>query len=464
MSKFQLLFCVICIFTFICVIESSWNVTINHNPNCNLSKECDKYDVIYINGRNLTSSVHVFITASERFSFPSVLIVHSSSAEVDPVIDWDKLNASSGKRLSLKNVTQSYALVFYKMVEYNDLSDNVNMSNYPKNSDQIRSHYFNEFQWKRNPINDTSSLTFENNLFEITYNGTKPNMTSSYEQVIIKFRISNTTQHDQSMPHLLFTPGRIVQFDVLFNNLTSHFNQSRFGLQLLLMSNLTLQPNEEFRREILFNIDDELTPGNFEMINFLLGESVSKLTNNNPNDDNQYLSNSTHPSAFLQIKPSCFIDDQVRTVQNSRNVYIGQHQDLFMNYDEHESGNLSQSHLLNYSFPSIFYADRLNASHDQAIGLRLLNLSFGTSMDGFYEKTKFIVWTASFGLGNPPTDNLSSLLISLIIFSMLIIISSIIVGIILVIVLRRRSTTTTNTTSHPDRQPILSHFVNDPIS
>ncbi|RTG90630.1 uncharacterized protein DC041_0002110, partial [Schistosoma bovis] len=105
---------VICIFAFAYVVESSWNVTINHNPNCNLSKGCDKYDVIYINGRNLTSSVHVFITASERFSLPSILIIHSSSAEANPVIEWENLNVSSGKRLNIGNVTQSYALVFYK--------------------------------------------------------------------------------------------------------------------------------------------------------------------------------------------------------------------------------------------------------------------------------------------------------------------------------------------------------------
>ncbi|CAH8617613.1 unnamed protein product [Schistosoma haematobium] len=439
---------VICIFAFTYVVESSWNVTINHNPNCNLSKGCDKYDVIYINGRNLTSSVHVFITASERFSLPSILIIHSSSAEANPVIEWENLNVSSGKRLNIGNVTQSYALVFYKMLEYNDSSDDVNMSIYPQNSDQIRIHHLSEYNWKRNSNND-SSLFFENNLFEITYNGTSPKLTSPYEQVIIKFRISNTTQHHKDMPHLLFKPGWIIQFDILFNNLTSNFNQSRFGLQLMMMSNLTLDPTEEFRKEVLFSIDDELTPGNFEMTNILLGESISKMNNN----AEQYSSNSTHPSAFLQIKPACFIDNHLRTVQNSRNVYIGKHQDILQN-----------NKIINYSFPSIFYADRLNSNSNndtnrKPIGIRLLNVSFGTSTDGFYAKSKFLVWTASFGLGNPPADNLSSLLIGLIIFSMLIIVSSVVLGILLVIVLRRSTTIINN-----DRQPILSHFVNDPIA
>ncbi|CAI2731672.1 unnamed protein product [Schistosoma spindalis] len=449
---------VICMFAFTYVVESSWNVTINHNPNCNLSKGCDKYDVIYINGRNLTSSVHVFITASERFSLPSILIIHSSSAEANPVIEWENLNISSGKRLNIGNVTQSYALVFYKMLEYNDLSDDVNMSIYPQNSDQIRIHHLNEYNWKRNSNND-SSLFFEDNLFEITYNGTSPKMASPYEQVIIKFRISNTTQHHKDMPHLLFKPGWIIQFDILFNNLTSNFNQSRFGLQLMMMSNLTLDPTEEFRKEVLLSIDDELTPGNFEMTNILLGESVSKMNNN----DEQYSRNSTHPSAFLQIKPACFIDNHLRTVQNSRNVYIGKHQDLLDN-NKIGNDNLSQFDLLNYSFPSIFYADRLNPNSNnntnlKPISIRLLNVSFGTSTDGFYAKSKFIVWTASFGLGNPPTDNLSSLLIGLIIFSMLIIVSSVVLGILLVIVLRRNTAINNN-----DRQPILSHFVNDPIA
>nr|AAW26141.1 SJCHGC08990 protein [Schistosoma japonicum] len=273
---------------------------------------------------------------------------------------------------------------------------------------------------------------------------------NSSELVIIKFRISNTTQHHKEMPHLLLTPGWIVQFDVLFNNLTSHFKQSRFGLQLAMISNLTLSPTEEFRKDVLFSIDDELTPGNFEMTNFLLGESVSKLNNKKLVNTDKYLKNSTNPPAFIQIKPACFIDNQWRTVQNSRNVYVSKHQDLLNDEDS-----------LRYSLPSIFYADRINPNTIDnntglmPIGIRLLNVSFGTPTDGFYAKTKFIVWTASFGLGNPPKDNLSSLLIGLIVCSMLIIVSAVILGILLVIILRRRTTL--------DR-PILSHFVNDPIA
>ncbi|KAK4468115.1 hypothetical protein MN116_008283 [Schistosoma mekongi] len=447
MSTFQSLFIMIYTLTFIFVVESSWNVTVSHNPGCNLSTECEKYDLMYINARNLTSSVHVFITASEHFPLPSVLIVHSSVAEISPLINWGKLNISSEKSLNISNVTQSYALVFYKMLEYNDLDDNVNMSIYSKNSDQILIHNFNEYQWKRN-LNNEGSLFFENNLFEITYNGTSSKMNSS-EQVIIKFRISNTTQHHKEMPHLLLTPGWIVQFDVLFNNLTSHFKQSRFGLQLAMISNLTLRSTEEFRKNVLFSIDDELTPGNFEMTNFLLGESASKLDNTKLVNTDKHLKNSTNPPAFIQIKPACFIDNQWRTVQNSRNVYISRHQDL-----------LNDENSLRYSLPSIFYADRINPNIDNntgltPIGIRLLNVSFGTPTDGFYAKTKFIVWTASFGLGNPPKDNLSSLLIGLIVCSMLIIVSAVILGILLTIILRRRTIV--------DR-PILSHFVNDPIA
>ncbi|KAH8857693.1 Lysosomal protein NCU-G1-B [Schistosoma japonicum] len=412
MSTFQSLFSVIYTLTYIFVVESSWNVTISHNPGCNLSTECEKYDLIYINARNSTSSVHVFITASERFPLPSVLIVHSSVAETNPLIDWGKLNISSGKSLNISNVTQSYALVFYKMLEYNDLDDNVNMSIYSQNSDQILIHNFDEYQWRRSLVND-GSLIFENNLFEIAYNGTSSKMNSS-EQVIIKFRISNTTQHHKEMPHLLLTPGWIVQFDVLFNNLTSHFKQSRFGLQLAMISNLTLSPTEEFRKD---------------MTNFLLGESVSKLNNKKLVNTDKHSKNSTNPPAFIQIKPACFIDNQWRTVQNSRNVYVSKHQDLLNDEDS-----------LRYSLPSIFYADRINPNTiDNNTGLMPIGIRL----------------TASFGLGNPPKDNLSSLLIGLIVCSMLIIVSAVILGILLVIILRRRTTL--------DR-PILSHFVNDPIA
>ncbi|VDP99864.1 unnamed protein product [Trichobilharzia regenti] len=242
-------------------------VTVNQNPDCNLGDKCKTYNVMYINARNTTSSVHIFITASRRFTFPSVLIVHSSLSEANPKIEWEKLDETSGERLSIKNVTQSYALVFYK------------------------------------------------------------------------FRISTTTERSDKMPHLLFLPGLIVQYDVVFNNLTTHFNQSRFSLQLVMISSVALEKTEEFRRHTLSSIDDE---------------------------------------------PLCFIDDELRTVQNSRNIYLAKHQDNLM------TGDISN---LSNAFPSAFYADRLRPdSKLSPVGIRMLNISFGSPMDGFYANSKYIVW------------------------------------------------------------------------
>ncbi|CAH8599218.1 unnamed protein product [Heterobilharzia americana] len=386
--------------------------------------------------------------------------------------DWNKLNDSSKKALNIDNVTQSYALVFYKMLEYNDLSDSVDMSIHHNNSDQIIFYPFNTYKWERNSIGDKQVFTV-NNLYNIVYNGTNNKLNPNGE-VIIKFHISNTTQRNPDMPHLMFLPGWIVQFDILFNNLTSHFNQSRYGLQLIMISNLTLKSTEEFRKDILFSLDDEVTPSNFEMINLLLGHSVSRsnitttTTSNSSSTTNTTESvvnvtslseSSIFPSGFIQIKPVCFIDDQLRTVQNSRNIFISKHQDniiLSDNVDDYNKTDHLSKSILDQAFPSIFYADRLYPNMkllSPPVGIRLLNISFGSPMDGFYASSKFIVWTASFGLGSPPTDSLSSLLTGLIILSMVILVCSIILGSILTVILRRRTS-----------RPSFSHFVNDPVA
>ncbi|CAH8860636.1 unnamed protein product [Trichobilharzia szidati] len=438
-------------FLFSCVLTSqtTLNVTVNQNPGCNLGDKCKIYNVMYINARNTTSSVHIFITASKRFTFPSVLIVHSSLSEAKPNIDWNKLDATSGERLSIDNVTQSYALVFYKMLEYNDLSDSVNMSAYKNDSDQILFHPLNEYNWEFN------TLTTVNNLYEITYNGSNSKMNPNGGQINLKFRISTTTERSEKMPHLLFLPGLIVQHDVVFNNLTSHFNQSRFSLQLVMISSVALEKTEEFRRHTLFSIDDEVTPGNFETINLLLNEPVSRMNTTMNSTTQPTVKKPTHhqrplhhPAAFMQTKPLCFIDDELRTVQNSRNIYVAKHQDNLMPED---ISNLSNA------FPSVFYADRLRPDSKLSsphVGMRMLNISFGSPMDGFYANSKYIVWTASFGLGDAPADSLSSLLIGLIIFSTVIVLCSVIVGSVLTVVMRRRVR----------RQNNFRQFVNDPVA
>ncbi|VDQ01975.1 unnamed protein product [Trichobilharzia regenti] len=62
--------------------------------------------------------------------------------------------------------------------------------------------------------------------------------------------------------------------------------------------------------------------------------------------------------------------------------------------------------------------------------------------------------TASFGLGDAPTDSLSSLLIGLIIFSTVIVLCSVIIGSVLTVVMRRRVRRPNN----------FSQFVNDPVA
>nr|CAH8861632.1 unnamed protein product [Trichobilharzia regenti] len=440
-SLFTLTFLCGCVLTS----QTTLNVTVNQNPDCNLGDKCKTYNVMYINARNTTSSVHIFITASRRFTFPSVLIVHSSLSEANPKIEWEKLDETSGERLSIKNVTQSYALVFYKMLEYNDLSDSVNMSAYKNDSDQILFHPLNEYTW------DFNTLTTVNSLYEITYNGSNSKMNPNGGQINLKFRISTTTERSDKMPHLLFLPGLIVQYDVVFNNLTTHFNQSRFSLQLVMISSVALEKTEEFRRHTLSSIDDEVTPGNFETINLLLNEPVSRLNTTMHSTQpkvkpTQRPIHHHHPPAFIQTKPLCFIDDELRTVQNSRNIYLAKHQDNLM------TGDISN---LSNAFPSAFYADRLRPdSKLSPVGIRMLNISFGSPMDGFYANSKYIVWTASFGLGDAPTDSLSSLLIGLIIFSTVIVLCSVIIGSVLTVVMRRRVRRPNN----------FSQFVNDPVA
>ncbi|TPP62676.1 hypothetical protein FGIG_11383 [Fasciola gigantica] len=301
-------------------MHSEWMVSAHLNPDC--LSHCELYNLIYVNAKNQSTSIHTFIDAS--FSSPSVLLVHSSDPDARPNFNWTTLFSSTAasESIQIPNVTQSYALTF------------------------------------------------------------------------LSFMLSNSDQRNPLMPQLSFIPGLSLQIELALDNLVSQYNRGRFGLQLALLSNATLFNDEDYVLKSVFRIDDESTPGNFETININLGKIVVN------NTESHVPENNPEPPAFIQTRPISYTSGTARNIKNSRNAKVAQFRNVTTKM---------QRTYLRKTIPFYFYGDRFYQQFNSIrsretfyerfldtvpspVGIRLQNVSFGTTEDGFYKASGYIVW------------------------------------------------------------------------
>ncbi|KAF8566379.1 hypothetical protein P879_09428 [Paragonimus westermani] len=245
-----------------------------------------------------------------------------------------------------------------------------------------------------------------------------------------QFAISAVEQRNPRMPRLKFVPGLSIQFEFVMAKLHTKFTRGRFGLQLLFVSNESVILGEDFRLESLFSINDEVTPGTFEMVNIKLGERDNSTKSTL--QPHSTAPQSSWPAGFIQARPVCYTSERYREVKASRDAKLGVHRAVLNTSD--------QVQLLPGTLPYLFYAQRIKPTDDphEAVGMRLQNISFGTPGDGYYVHSGLIVWTISFGFGEPPMDGLSPLLIGLITLSAVVVLGSLLFGTMLILIFQRR--------------------------
>lgn len=77
--------------------------------------------------------------------------------------------------------------------------------------------------------------------------------------------MTDKNEQSPSLPYLNFLGGMSVQVEILLDNITTHFNQSRFALELGFTSEFELNETDGFRVENLYSFNDEVTPTNFKV-------------------------------------------------------------------------------------------------------------------------------------------------------------------------------------------------------
>ncbi|TGZ50395.1 hypothetical protein CRM22_010793 [Opisthorchis felineus] len=424
-----------------CGLALSWNISAQLNPNCTVS-QCDLFNIVYVRAANSTSSVHCLFAASKRMA-PSVLIIHSSIQSAYLHINWSLLNSElSGptEAINVDGITQSYAVTLLDFVEYNDKTDTADLSQ--SNATDITYRRLSQLRWNLTSDKLTSNsppyMLKGNEILEVTYSGNNTDAVfSTGGRVDLKFMVSNCEQHNPTKPRIKFIPGLSLQFEISMVSLKTNLSNGRFGLRLGLVSQDPVTEEDDFLYSSTSSINDEVTPGIFETVDLLLDQRVNAL-----NSSLDPAHTPSWPAGFVQSRPVCYISDDNREVKTSRNALLAKSRGAVPKLDERKS-------ILNLTLPYLFYGSRtfpsistdgeLSVNNDSSVGLRIQNVSLGTPGDGYYAASEFIVWTASFGLGEPPVDPLSSLLIGLLALSTVVIVGSLLFGTLIILVLRHRN-------------------------
>lgn len=179
--------------------------------------------------------------------------------------------------------------------------------------------------------------------------------------------------HGLDFPHLLHSSNS-TQVDIVFNNVSSKFDRPRFALELLFVVSEQAVAGSDFEITKRKSLDDEHTPGIFEIID-VLSPGAFKFS----------------AGGFIEYRPVSYTHPE-RDVSTSTETHQSEPQTVE-----------SPANALNSTLAYAIYGQELDRLLVQG-----MNISFGFSGDGFYTKTNYTTMTFQVGVGMPPVEQLSA--------------------------------------------------------
>ncbi|XP_060062559.1 glycosylated lysosomal membrane protein B-like [Ylistrum balloti] len=353
------------------------------NPGC--VKDCGG-GLAYVKARGDMDTLHfVFTTVGT----PTALVIRTNTLadrEHDRLsFNWDKLrsNDSAGAVYTdnpQTKVLYSYGLMFTRLFQYNDTSDDADLSHYSAPSSELTVFDFldNVTMWEN--LLDTSS----DELIILKIQQTDPDLSTAIMNgsLTIQFHMFDHEDRADDLPHLQYNEDT-THFDFILQDIdTGNRSNARYGLETIFFSEDA--DKGDMTIEDVKSIDDEYSPGVFS-INNLLSRPAVKAN-----------------GGFLQWKPICYMKPaRARSVATAVKKYGPQ---TLTAEDKTNTGFVKNS--IAYAFYGGHKIIDVKMSYS--------NFSFGLSKDGFFTKNNYTAWTGSLGYGVPPADKVSTLVISVI--------------------------------------------------
>ncbi|XP_034051681.1 glycosylated lysosomal membrane protein isoform X1 [Gymnodraco acuticeps] len=307
-------------------------------------------DLLHVRAVGLNDTLH-FLFCSQ--GAPTLLLVHTNSSSSTVEVDWPQFlmrNVSGSLRVEPESsILQSNAIVFSRLLEYDDVNDTANAT-----SDLFPPYDLQDFTWA--PLNLSGASALLCGAAATFANGS----------LCLKLTVFDSEGRDQMLPRLLHSANS-SQLEVWLDGLLPRASRSRFLLELQAVGGAYPLSRVEVRR----SIDDEFTPTIFKVLQWL-----------------PPLNRTSHGSGFLQWKP-------VSYRRSSPSVEEGS--PTRSSLPRPQRGEEAFSALI-----TAFYAE------PETFGM---NVSFGISGEPFYDRSRFLSWTVLLGVGTPPMDSFSPMVL-----------------------------------------------------
>nr|XP_020477145.1 glycosylated lysosomal membrane protein [Monopterus albus] len=310
-------------------------------------------DLLHVRAVGNNDTLH-FLFCSQ--GAPTLLLIHTNSSSSDIKVDWPLFlarNTSGSLKVEPESSTlYSTAVVFSRLLEYDDANDTAD-----PNSDFFPPYELQDFTWSRLKLSGPvavlcgAAATFANG------------------SLCLQLSVFESEGRGQSLPHLLHSANS-SQLGVWLDGVLPRATRSRFLLELQAVGGAYPLTRVDTSR----SIDDEFTPSIFKV-----SQWVSSLNG------------SSEVLGFVQWKPVAYSQSNP-TLEDATPC-------------SHTNPRLQKGEMIMASSSLIhaFYTE------PETFGL---NVSFGLAGDPFYNSTKFLGWTMLVGIGSPPVDLFSPLVIA----------------------------------------------------
>ncbi|XP_026749870.2 glycosylated lysosomal membrane protein A-like [Galleria mellonella] len=327
------------------------------NPDCNACTDFDT--LLYIRADGAHDSIHQVWDFTRRT--PTVIFL-ISSLNLTLNVTW---NSETPKFTFSEEPKYSFAIAIDKIYEYNDTEDNGHFDDrYPQ-----RPYPLNDLLWIR------QDLVQSNNEVKLIM---RAHHLNDYQKGTIEIKLDLLPYQDYAvdLPHLIHTSNSTL-IDVNLVNLTcsEDYQASRFALHFLLVS--TDRKNDTMNYTMRKSLDDEHTPGVFEIVEIVTPASRRRGV-----------------GGFLQFRPVAYTQPQ-RGVSVSTSAHVS---------------HFNRTELRNDSTLKTFYRhfDRDNVLVQDMV------VSFGDAADGYYKQQNYTSWSFTVGHGTPPKEGFSLFVIMII--------------------------------------------------
>ncbi|XP_053718585.1 glycosylated lysosomal membrane protein isoform X1 [Synchiropus splendidus] len=308
-------------------------------------------DLLHIRAVGGNDTLH-FLFCSQ--GAPTLLLVHTNTSTSTVSVNWtqfESLNASGSFKVEPENsVLYSCGLVFSRLLEYDDVNNTAQVT-----PDLFPPYDLSNVSWSRISLSDMTAL-----LCGEINNGS----------LCVQLSYFQTEGRGQNWPRLLHT-ANTSQLAMWLDGVLPRAPRSRFLLELQAVGGQ--QPLSQV--EVERSIDDEFTPSIFKVAQWVSKEDKDVL-------------------GFVQWKPVAYR----HTSPALEDATPCRHSD-----PERQSAEAAES---SSSLIQAFYTE-----NEATYGL---NVSFGLAGDPFYNSTLYLSWTMLVGVGPPPSDGLSPLVLAIV--------------------------------------------------